>query len=232
VAQALILMGAPGSGKGTQAKLLKDELGVPHISTGDMLRGWVADGAQKAADGQGTAGQLAELLNAGCYASDELVNRLVAERVSQPDCASGFILDGYPRTAVQATAMCGGFAVRGVGWVTIHLKVDYNIVIARLTGRQQCVLCGRLYNLAFNPPRTEGICDEDGSVLVVREDDKGPVIRQRLEQYEAQTSPVMALLTSQGGEYHEINGSDGTPQEIAQRICALVRKDDHPQVTG
>lgn len=208
-------MGAPGSGKGTQAKLLRSFLGIPHISTGDMLR------AQLAA-GKVGAGQLAERMNAGQYAPDEVVNRLVEERIGEPDCESGFILDGYPRTLSQAKVLCGQLEGRGMGWVTIHLRVDYNIVIARLTGRRGCARCGRLYNLAFQRPQRDGYCDADGAPLVVREDDQEPVIRQRLEQYEAQTKPVVRLLTSEGGAYHEMDGSEGTPEEIARRICGMV----------
>jgi len=212
---ALILFGSPGSGKGTQAKLLRDCLHIPHISTGDMLRERIA-----AADPLGT--EVRELMGAGRLVPDEVVNRLVEERIAQPDCRNGFILDGYPRTIAQAEVMTGRQQRLGYTPVVIHLKVDYNVIVARLTGRRQCPQCGTLYNLASHPPKNAGSCDLDGTALVIREDDREEVIRERLEAYERQTRPLLEYFARNGSAFFEVEGTYEKPQVIMQRICALM----------
>src|SRR5579863_1767252 len=136
---AIILFGSPGSGKGTQSKYLVEWLRIPQISTGDMLREHIRHG-----DAIGLA--IMDRMRAGSLVSDELVNQLVFERISQPDCNRGFILDGYPRTPAQAEEMMRLLAARGAGEVVIHLVVDYNIIISRISGRRACPVCGTLYN--------------------------------------------------------------------------------------
>ena len=212
--RVIVLFGPPGSGKGTQAKILTECLGVPHISTGDMLREHI-----QAGDRVGI--EVKALMSSGNLVSDELVNRLVRERIDLADCQNGFILDGYPRTTQQAQAMSGQVAERGFEKLVVHLKVDYNKLISRLTGRRQCVQCGSLYNLVLKPSKVEGICDLDGAKLAIREDDRESVIRQRLEAYEAQTRPLLNYFSSNGGLV-EVDGSEQSPVEISDRICQLA----------
>ena len=211
---ALILFGPPGSGKGTQAKLLKSCLGWPHISTGDMLREHV-----QAADDLGR--EVAAVMKSGELVSDDLANRLVEKRLERPDVERGIILDGYPRTVAQAAAMSMLLEAKGFRPVVVHLKVDYNKIVARLSGRRLCPTCGTLYSLVSNPPRVPGLCDNDGTPLIVREDDREEVIRHRLEAYDRQTVPVLGYIRDSGMPYHEIEATEGSPSEIAKRICEL-----------
>jgi adenylate kinase len=206
----LILFGAPGSGKGTQAKLLCEALGVPHISTGDMLRERIA---RKDPLGLKVEG----ILQAGGLVSDEIVNRLVAERIEQPDCAAGFILDGYPRTVNQAKVLT---EVPGITPLVVYLKVDYNVIVARLAGRRLCPLCGTVYNLSREALK---VCKNDGSKLMIREDDREEVVRERLKAYETQTTPVLRYFRDAGYPCWEIEGDTmGGPPAIARRIQELV----------
>ncbi len=209
--RALVLFGSPGSGKGTQAKLLTERLAVPHISTGDMLRNRIQAGKEA-----GTAA--AARMKAGELVRDELVNWMVEERLAQPDAARGFILDGYPRTLAQAKHLSEWFDGRGVREVVIHLVIDYNIVIARLMGRRECPRCGTLYNLVTKPPRKDGVCDLDGAELVVRDDDRQSVITGRLEAYEKQTRPVLEYYRSAGRRLVEVDAGLGSPESVLEKI--------------
>jgi adenylate kinase len=164
-----------------------------------------------------------EEMHAGNLVSDGLVNRLVEERIQRPDSREGFILDGYPRTLVQAEALTRLLQSRQFPQVVVHLKVDYNKVVARLAGRRECPVCGTLYSLSSNPPKVAGICDRDGAVLAVREDDDAAVVRQRLDEYERQTKPLLEYFNTSGVPSFEVDGSDGPPDAIAKRICALVK---------
>jgi adenylate kinase len=214
--KAVILFGPPGSGKGTQAKLLEKCLHTPKISTGDMLREHIDAGDDLGREVQ-------EVIQAGILVPDDLVNRLVDHRIQREDSATGFILDGYPRTLQQAAVLGKLLEVRGLTPVVIHLKVDYNDIVTRLAGgRRQCPLCGTLYNLSTNPPKVDLICDLDGTGLVARPDDSEDVIRQRLEEYESQTKPLLDFFRRSGYPYHEVDGSKGAPLEIASEICSLV----------
>ncbi len=214
--KAIILFGPPGSGKGTQAKLLKSCIAVPHISTGDMLREHIQIGDDLGREVQ-------EEMQAGNLVSDQLVNRLVEERIQRPDSNNGFILDGYPRTLVQAEALTKLLRARQLPEVVVHLQVDYNKIIARLAGRRECPACGTLYSLSSNPPKVVGICDRDGAVLAVRDDDNPSVVRQRLDEYERQTKPLLEYFNTSAVPSFEVDGSDGPPDVIAKRICALVK---------
>jgi adenylate kinase len=216
-ATALILFGPPGSGKGTQAKLLQSCMAVPHISTGDMLRHHIEIG-----DDLGV--RVKSVMAAGRLVPDELVNKLVAVRVARPDAARGFILDGYPRTVQQAEVMGKMLEERKFAPVVVHLKVDYNRIINRLSGRRVCPVCGTLYSLGSNPPKIEGICDKDGARLVTREDDSEPVVRRRLEEYDVQTKPLVEYFREHGVPYYEVDGNDGAPPAIATRICELMKR--------
>lgn len=204
---ALVLFGSPGSGKGTQSKFLVEWLGIPQISTGDMLREHI-----RRQDEIGQA--ISQLMSAGSLVPDELVNRLVAGRIAEPDCSKGFILDGYPRTLAQAQQMLGAVASAGADEVVIHLVVDYNVIISRMAGRRVCPLCGTLYNKFSRPPKTEGLCDRDGEALVVREDDREDVVRQRLEQYERQTRPLVEFFEQKSDRLIEVDASRETPEVI------------------
>jgi adenylate kinase len=216
--QALVLFGPPGSGKGTQAKLLVQCLGIPQISTGDMLREHI-----QAGDSMGIA--VRGVMRTGGLVADEKVNRLVAERLQRPDASSGFILDGYPRTRQQAEWLCNWLKERGIDELVIHLLVDYNSLITRLTGRRQCPRCGTLYNLYFKPPKNDEICDLDGTKLVIRVDDSAEVIHQRLDAYEQQTRPLIDYFREKGRRLLEIDASTDPPQALVQKICRAIRED-------
>jgi adenylate kinase len=221
----LILFGAPGSGKGTQAKLLKQSLGLPHISTGDMLRERVAR-----RDELGL--QVESILQSGGLVPDVTVNALVADRVEQPDCKPGFILDGYPRTVSQAEILAAEvLKSRGIRTVVVYLKVDYNVIVARLAGRRQCPVCGALYSLSPNAPTVSEVCDYDGSKLVVRDDDREEVVTERLKAYDRQTSPVLEYFRAEGFDCWEVDGAGaGGPQAIAKRIKTMLQEKGYREV--
>jgi adenylate kinase len=214
--QAVVLFGSPGSGKGTQANLLKDCLKVPHISTGDMLR-------ERIREGNGLGGRLATTMQTGALVGDDLVNQLVQERLAEADAQAGFILDGYPRTREQAEHLCGWLDGRGIRELVIHLIVDYNIIVSRLAGRRQCPRCGTLYNTVSHPPRVEGICDLDGQALVIRDDDRESVIRARLAAYESQSRPLIEFFREKGRRLFEIDASDQTPEALLFQVCRTIR---------
>jgi adenylate kinase len=211
---AIVLFGSPGSGKGTQAKFLEARLRVPHISTGDMLR-------ERLKHGNSIASDLRQTMGSGSLVSDELVNRMVEKRLDEPDAAQGFILDGYPRTSAQAEFLGTLLARRGMDAVVIHLAVDYNEIIARLTGRRQCPRCGALYNIASKPPKVDEKCDNDGEALVVRDDDREQVIRERLEEYETLSRPLIEYYRAQGRLYQVDAGSD-PPEVLHQKVCRVL----------
>lgn len=214
---SVILFGPPGSGKGTQAKLIRQCLSGAHISTGDMLR-------QRIARGDEVGQAAASLMQAGKLVPDEMVNRMVEDRIREADCQAGFILDGYPRTVAQAGMVDKVLAANGIAPLVIHLAVDYNVIINRLAARRQCANCQAVYNLKQNPPRKEGICDNCGGALVQREDDREEVIRERLTAYERQTAPVLEYFRGAGYEIDEVSASEGAPQMIAQQICGLIER--------
>ena len=216
--KAIVLFGSPGSGKGTQAKMLTQCLGIPHISTGDMLRDWIRQGEA------GTA--LVAKMQSGALVSDGVVNRMVEDRLSQADAAAGFVLDGYPRTMAQADHLHEWLEQRGVREVVIYLAVDYNIVIARLTGRRQCPRCGTLYNLATKRPRVDELCDLDGEKLVIREDDQESVIRERLDAYERQTRPVLEHYKEVARNVVEVDASNDPPEAVFGKICQAIEAND------
>ena len=213
--KAIVLFGSPGSGKGTQAQLLTARLGVPHISTGAILR----DGMNRnpeLADAAGT-------MRAGLLVSDDLVNRIVEERLQKPDAAAGFILDGYPRTVEQAKHLRGWLEGRGIREVVIHLVVDYNVVISRLAGRRQCPRCGTVYNLALKPPQRDNLCDLDGTALAIREDDNEQTIRERFKAYDRDTRPVLDYYRTAPVRVLDMDGNRETPECLAEEICRALK---------
>jgi len=211
----VVLFGPPGSGKGTQAKLLTEMLGLPHVSTGDMLREHIAAG-----DALGM--EVREIIKAGQLVPDYLVIRLVEDRLDRADCEAGVLLDGFPRTLDQARMLVGMAEGRGLRVLVIHLKVDYDVITARLTGRRLCPQCGTLYNIRLKPPIVAGRCDIEGARLIVREDDKESVIRQRLVGYDAQTMPVLEYFFARV-RFFEVDGSDRKPEHLAKEIVTWIR---------
>ncbi len=182
----VLLFGAPGCGKGTQAAFIASRFHIPCISTGEMFRAEYLAGTE--------LGKLAcSIISKGDLVGDEIVNPIVAGRIGQPDCASGFLLDGYPRTVPQAVFLDRMLAQRGLPQPTaIHLDVPAGVIVSRLTARRQCPACSRIYNMKSQPPAMPGICDGDGTALVRRDDDYEDVIRERLKAYRKATGPVLA----------------------------------------
>jgi adenylate kinase len=214
VTRALVLFGPPGSGKGTQAKMLTQALSYPHISTGDMLR-------EQIKAGTAIGIMVRDLLRQGQLVSDELVNQMVADRTARSDCRVGFILDGYPRTLFQARWLERHLTELGVAPVVVHLRVDEEKLVARLTNRRQCPQCGTLYNVLLKPPIVSGRCDIEGARLVVREDDREDVIRSRFEAYRELTAPVLGFYVTTG-HYFEVEASDATPDQIFEKIRGFL----------
>ncbi len=211
----MVLFGPPGSGKGTQAKLLTEKLNLPHVSTGDMLREHIALG-----DALGL--EVREVIKAGNLVPDHLVIRLVEDRLNRPDCQAGVLLDGFPRTIDQARMLLGMAEGRGLRLLVIHLKVDYDVITARLTGRRVCPQCGTLYNIRLKPPIVSGRCDIEGARLIIREDDKESVIRQRLAAYDAQTMPVLAYFAERV-KFFEVDGSNRKPEDLSNEIVSWIQ---------
>lgn len=212
---AVVLFGSPGSGKGTQSRFIVEWLGIPQISTGDMLRDHIRRGTEIGLS-------IAARMKAGTLVPDELVNALVAERIGRPDCSRGFILDGYPRTIAQVKEMMRLLDPVGAEEVVIHLEVDYNVIIARMQGRRVCPKCGTLYNAISRPPQVEGVCDLDGEQLVVREDDRPEVVRERLEQYDAQTRPLIEFFRESQHRVFDVDASRERPESVFGRIRSML----------
>jgi adenylate kinase len=183
----------------------------PHISTGDMLRAHIS-----ACDDLGRRAET--LIKAGKLVPDEMVNQLVEERIKKPDCKDGLILDGYPRTVKQAEVLLKMMRQDGFRPAVVHLVVDYDKIVARLSGRRQCPVCGTIYSLTSNPPKVVGKCDLDGTALVTREDDRESVIRERLHEYDSQTLPILSFFKNAGVSLFEINGGEDSPQRILEKI--------------
>lgn len=168
------------------------------------------------------------LMKAGRLVPDELVNRLVEERIQAADCQDGFILDGYPRTVNQAAVLLDLAALYSIDTSVVHLMVDYEKIVARLSGRRQCPVCGTLYSSKTNPPKVPGICDLDGAKLVTRDDDRESVIRERLEQYELQTRPLLEYFREAGVAMCEIQGQGAPPDVIVKTICGKLAERGGP----
>jgi adenylate kinase len=212
----VLLLGAPGVGKGTQAKALMAAYGIPQISTGDILRANISNGTPL-----GTAAKA--LVDQGKLVSDDLVNQMVADRLSRPDTARGFILDGFPRTLNQALWLDAKLAAAPdfLPVVAISIIVDYEQLKHRITGRR-ISSAGRIYNIYSNPPRVPGICDIDGSPLVQRLDDSDAVFADRMKTFEAQTAPVVEHYRKLS-RFEEINGDQSVEQVTTAIEAALQR---------
>ena len=208
----LILLGAPGAGKGTQAELLMEKLSIPGISTGNMLREAIKNGTE-------LGKKVKSYMDGGLLVPDELIMGIVAERVAQPDCANGFMLDGVPRTLAQAEALdAAGVRIDHV----VSIEIEDSVIEGRMTGRRVCSACGASYHVVANPPKAEGICDSCGGELIIRKDDAPETVRKRLEVYHAQTEILMDYYGKQGKVRH-IEGDqsiEGANEDILKAIGA------------
>jgi len=210
----LILLGPPGAGKGTQAKMLTEKFSIPQISTGDILRA-----AVKAGTPMGRKAK--EFMDAGGLVPDEVVVGIVRDRLQEADCKNGFILDGFPRTVAQADALQTSLEEMGKGLDrVISLAVDAEALVERLTGRRTCKQCGRGYHVTFDPPRQAGVCDACGGDLFQRDDDREETIRKRLQVYEDQTAPLISYYR-QAGVLMELDGMQPIPQVQEQMLSLL-----------
>ena len=188
----IIMLGAPGAGKGTQAKMIAEKYQVPHVSTGDIFRANIKNGTELGMEAK-------KYMDQGLLVPDELTVKILLDRVAQPDCANGYVLDGFPRTIPQAEVLDEALTKLGE-------KIDYAInvdvpdenIVRRMSGRRACLKCGATYHIEHIPPKTEGICDTCGSELVLREDDKPETVQKRLTVYHDQTQPLIDYYKAQG----------------------------------
>ena len=214
----LILLGAPGAGKGTQATFICQKYGIPQISTGDMLRAAVKAGSPLGL-------QAKSVMDAGGLVSDALIIDLVKERLTQPDCSKGFLFDGFPRTIPQADAMkAAGVALDYV----VEIDVPFAAIVERMSGRRSHPASGRTYHVRFNPPKKEGLDDITGEALIQREDDREETVNKRLEVYSAQTRPLVAYYSdwaraepSKAPKYRAVDGT-GDVADITARVLAAL----------
>jgi adenylate kinase len=215
----LILLGAPGAGKGTQATFICQKYGIPQISTGDMLRAAVKAGTPLGIEAK-------KIMDAGGLVSDELIINLVKERIAQPDCAGGFLFDGFPRTIPQADAMkAAGVKLDYV----LEIDVPFDAIIERMSGRRSHAPSGRTYHVKFNPPKVAGLDDITGEALIQRADDKEETVNKRLEVYSAQTRPLVEYYASwaktepaAAPKYRAISGTGDVNEISARAFAALV----------
>ncbi len=205
----LILLGAPGAGKGTLASYLIEKMGVPSVSTGNILREAIANHTE--------LGQKAKaFMDAGQLVPDQLVIDLLRDRIAQDDCQNGFILDGFPRTIPQAEALDKIAKID----CALSLEVDDAVIEGRMTGRRVCLKCGATYHIKANPPKQEGVCDVCGDTLHIRKDDKPDVVRHRLATYHEQTEPLKDYYGAQG-KLKSIDGAQGIEQTKVLAVAAL-----------
>ncbi len=220
------MLGPPGAGKGTQAKLIAEHYGIPQISTGDILRAQVKNGTQLGAMAK-------DIMARGDLVPDELLYDMVAERLREADCNRGFILDGFPRTAAQAGWLDAYFEHEVFDKpnrarclpIVIRIDVDYNDLLLRLTGRRTCPVCGQIYNVHLQPPRVDELCDLDGSKLVTRNDDREDVIRERLQAYDSPDPAggrVLRAQRSAGFGVRCVAGGPGVTSRFSRRLNATV----------
>ncbi|GAB3629163.1 adenylate kinase [Pandoraea terrae] len=219
----LILLGAPGAGKGTQATFIKEKFGIPQISTGDMLRAAIKAGTSLGLEAK-------KFMDAGELVPDQVIIGMVKERLTQDDCAKGYLFDGFPRTIPQAEAMKeAGVAIDYV----LEIDVPFDEIISRMSGRRTHPASGRTYHVKFNPPKTEGVDDVTGEPLVQRDDDKEETVKKRLEVYEAQTKPLVAYYSAWADnasasasvaapQYRKISGL-GSVDDIRARVFEALK---------
>ncbi|MBU9709856.1 adenylate kinase [Paenibacillus sp. AK121] len=211
----ILIMGPPGAGKGTQADVIVKEFGIPHISTGDAFRLAMKQGTPIGIKAK-------EYIDKGELVPDDVTIGIVEERLQQPDCKKGFLLDGFPRTLAQAEALdqiLGRLNTKLDD--VINLKVDRDNLLARITGRRVCKSCGASYHIVFNPPKIEGICDKDGGELYQRPDDNEDSVRTRLDEYSNKTAPLLTFYENQNLLRH-IDGEQDI-DVVSQNIVSLLR---------
>lgn len=210
----IIMLGAPGAGKGTQAKMIADKYGIPHISTGDIFRANIKEGTQ--------LGKLAkEYMDKGLLVPDSLTCDLVVDRIQKEDCANGYILDGFPRTIRQGEVL--EEALKDLGQkidCALDIEVSDDSIIARMAGRRACVGCGATYHIIFNPAKKEGICDICGEKLILRDDDKPETVQKRLSVYHEHTKPLEDFY-SERGVLKEVDGSQPMEKVFADIVAIL-----------
>lgn len=211
----VMLLGGPGSGKGTQAKFITEKYAIPQISTGDMLRAAVREGTPLGLEAK-------KVMDSGGLVSDEIILGLIRERIAQDDCRNGFLLDGFPRTIAQAD----GLAAMGVGLDrVVEIVVDDEEIVKRMSGRRVHLASGRTYHVLYNPPKTEGLDDETGEPLVQRDDDQEATVRKRLAVYHEQTKPLVsyyAEAAQQGPLRFASVPGVGSVEEIRDRVFAAL----------
>jgi adenylate kinase len=218
----VLLLGAPGVGKGTQAKLLMEEFNIPQISTGDLLR---ANREQRT-----TLGMLAEdIMAKGQLVSDDLVNEMVSERLALPDTEHGYILDGFPRTLNQAEWLDTKLVAYMLPVVAVSIVVDERVLLERITGRRMCPVCGTIYNIYTQPPKNDGVCDADGVQLVQRPDDTEEVFRERMKTFAQKTSAVIEYYRSHGNRFAEVDGARPVHEVTRSIRATLLRLRHHPE---
>ena len=206
----LVFLGPPGAGKGTQAKMIAERRGWAHVSTGDMLRAAVAEGTELGAKAKG-------YMDAGELIPDELMCDVVAARLQQDDCSDGWILDGFPRTGVQATALSDTLAKHGWSMDScVYFHIDRDVLVSRLTGRLTCSGCGAIYHRDYSPPSVEGVCDKCGADVIQRDDDTVTAVENRLDVYERSTAELIEHYRGQG-QLMQVE-ADGTVEEVHARL--------------
>jgi len=211
----LILLGPPGAGKGTQAKFLVKSFNIPQVSTGDILRGAVKEQSPMGIKAK-------EFMDAGALVPDEVVVGIVRERLAKPDCVTGFILDGFPRTVAQADALKGTLGEMGKKIEhVVSIVVDNEELLQRITGRRTCRSCGRGFHISFDPPKKEGICDECGGELYQRDDDSEETMRNRLNVYDRQTAPLIDYYKKES-LLRTVQGT-GSIEDIQQSILKVIK---------
>ena len=210
----IIMLGAPGAGKGTQAKKIAEVCNVPHISTGDIFRANIKNGTELGAKAK-------EYMDKGLLVPDELVCDLVVDRIQQSDCEKGYILDGFPRTIPQAEALTN--ALNAIGQkmdYAINIEVPDENIIQRKSGRRACVGCGATYHVVYNPTKVEGICDACGEALILRDDDKPETVKNRLDVYHEQTQPLIDYYKNEG-ILVEVDGTKNM-DDVFTDICKVI----------
>ena len=213
----MLLMGAPGVGKGTQAKGIMAAWGIPQISTGDLLR----DNRQR---GTPLGVAATQIMDEGKLVPDDLVNQMVAERLAQPDTTRGYILDGYPRTLAQAEWLDQRLAAipNGLPLIAVSIRVSYTQLLRRITGRRNCPTCQRIYNVYLQPPKADTVCDVEGTPLVQRADDTEAVFHERMRTYAALTAPVVEHYRA-SSRFVEVDGEQPADEVMAGIMAAVAR---------
>lgn len=211
----IVMLGAPGAGKGTQAKRIAEKFNIPHVSTGDIFRANIKNGTDLGKEAK-------EYMDQGKLVPDELTVRILLDRVAQEDCKNGYVLDGFPRTIPQAEVLDSELAKLGTGVdYAINVEVPDDNIIGRMSGRRACLKCGATYHLSFLPSKKEGICDNCGSELVLRDDDKPETVKKRLGVYHEQTQPLIDFY-SKKGVLKEVDGTVA-PDDVFKAIEEILK---------